>query len=209
MNTKDAYNTWSEQYDTNFNRTRDLEGLALKQVLGEVSFKTCLEIGCGTGKNTQWLLTKADKVVAVDFSLEMLSKAKAKINSENIHFMEADITQPWTFTNQQFDLIVFSLVLEHIEDLDFIFQNVSNLLAPGGHVYVGELHPFKQYSGTKARFETENGLQIVPCFTHHVSEFVESAKNFGLAITDVNEYFDDNDKQSIPRILTMLFNKKA
>lgn len=209
MNTKDAYNTWSEQYDTNFNRTRDLEGLALKQVLGEVSFKTCLEIGCGTGKNTQWLLTKADKVVAVDFSLEMLSKAKAKINSENIHFMEADITQPWTFTNQQFDLIVFSLVLEHIEDLDFIFQNVSNLLAPGGHVYVGELHPFKQYSGTKARFETENGLQIVPCFTHHLSEFVESAKNFGLAITDVNEYFDDNDKQSIPRILTMLFNKKA
>lgn len=209
MNTKDAYNTWSEQYDTNFNRTRDLEGLALKEVLGEVSFKTCLEIGCGTGKNTQWLLTKADKVVAVDFSLEMLSKAKAKINSENIHFMEADITQPWTFTNQQFDLIVFSLVLEHIEDLDFIFQNVSNLLAPGGHVYVGELHPFKQYSGTKARFETENGLQIVPCFTHHLSEFVESAKNFGLAITDVNEYFDDNDKQSIPRILTMLFNKKA
>ena len=209
MNTKDAYNTWSEQYDTNFNRTRDLEGLALKQVLGEVSFKTCLEIGCGTGKNTQWLLTKADKVVAVDFSLEMLSKAKAKINSENIHFMEADITQPWTFTNQQFDLIVFSLVLEHIEDLDFIFQNISNLLAPGGHVYVGELHPFKQYSGTKARFETENGLQIVPCFTHHLSEFVESAKNFGLAITDVNEYFDDNDKQSIPRILTMLFNKKA
>ena len=209
MNTKDAYNTWSEQYDTNFNRTRDLEGLALKEVLGEVSFKTCLEIGCGTGKNTQWLLTKADKVVAVDFSLEMLSKAKAKINSENIHFMEADITQPWTFTNQQFDLIVFSLVLEHIEDLDFIFQNISNLLAPGGHVYVGELHPFKQYSGTKARFETENGLQIVPCFTHHLSEFVESAKNFGLAITDVNEYFDDNDKQSIPRILTMLFNKKA
>ena len=209
MNTKDAYNAWSEQYDTNFNRTRDREGVALKEVLGEVSFKTCLEIGCGTGKNTEWLLTKADKVVAVDFSLEMLSKAKAKINAKNVHFMEADITQPWAFAHQQFDLIVFSLVLEHIEDLDFIFMNVSNCLVPSGHIYIGELHPFKQYSGTKARFETENGLEIVPCFTHHLSEFAQSAKKYGLVITDVNEYFDDNDKQSIPRILTMLFNKKA
>ena len=27
-----------------------------------------LELGCGSGKNTEWLITKADKLVGLDFS---------------------------------------------------------------------------------------------------------------------------------------------
>jgi ubiquinone/menaquinone biosynthesis C-methylase UbiE len=79
MSIKDAYNIWSEQYDSNKNFTRDLEGDALRSILGNFRFDTCLEMGCGTGKNTNWLLSKANNVVAVDFSEAMLAKAKEKI----------------------------------------------------------------------------------------------------------------------------------
>ncbi|TAF54122.1 MAG: class I SAM-dependent methyltransferase, partial [Sphingobacteriia bacterium] len=88
----------------------------------------------------------------------MLEKAREKISTDHVHFVQADLTNDWTFTNGQvFDLAVFSLVLEHIEDLDTIFQKLAGCVAKGGHVYTGELHPFKQYAGSKARFENPDG----------------------------------------------------
>jgi ubiquinone/menaquinone biosynthesis C-methylase UbiE len=207
MDIKKAYDTWSKQYDTDDNKTRDLEAQALRLTLAGVPFNNCLEIGCGTGKNTEWLATKAKQIIAVDLSKEMLAVAKEKIKSDKVDFKQADITQSWTFVKEQFDLVTFSLVLEHIENLDDIFGEVSNALVPGGYVYIGELHPFKQYIGSKARFETDEGLQILKCFNHNISDFIQSAKNYNLKFLDINEYFDDNDRTTIPRILTLLLIK--
>jgi len=207
MNIKKAYNTWSKQYDTNVNKTRDLEALTLRKTLENLNFDTCLEIGCGTGKNTEWLMTKAKQITAVDLSEEMLEVAKEKINSDKVHFVEADITKDWTFVKEKFDLVGFSLVLEHIENLDDIFREVSKAVVSGGYVYIGELHPFKQYTGSKARFDTEDGQQIVTCFNHHISDFLQSAKRYGFEIVDIDEYFDDEIEKSIPRILTLLLRK--
>jgi len=207
MDVKRSYNIWAEQYDTNNNKTRDLEAISLRTTLANIQFDNCLEIGCGTGKNTEWLMAKAKQVSAVDFSAEMLAKAKNKINSDNVEFVQADITNNWTFVNKQYDLVTFSLVLEHIENLTDIFKKVSNVISPKGIVYVGELHPFKQYSGTKARFETEDGQQIVTCFNHNISDFTISAKNNDFKIVDIAEYFDDNDRTIPPRILTLLLRK--
>src|SRR5687768_9562303 len=187
MNTQQSYNLWASQYDTNENKTRDLEAIALRECLKDIPFKTCLEIGCGTGKNTQWLIQKADKVTAVDLSEEMLARAKARINSQQVEFIQADITQPWQFRSKIYDLVSFSLVLEHILDLDHIFKEVSNSLTEGAYVYIGELHPFKQYSGSKARFDTEDGTQVVECYNHHVSEFVQTGKKNGLQLVELNE----------------------
>lgn len=98
-------------------------------------------------------------------------------------------------------------MLEHIDDLDSIFRKISASVTKGGYVYIGELHPFKQYNGSKARFETETGTQIVPCFNHHLSDFLLPAKKYGLAVADINEYFDDDNRNEIPRILTILLQK--
>jgi ubiquinone/menaquinone biosynthesis C-methylase UbiE len=207
MDTRQAYNAWAEQYDTNINKTRDLEGAALRTVLSSISFNSCLEVGCGTGKNTVWLIEKTNHITAVDLSEEMLTRAREKVNAEKVQFKQADITTAWTFTDALFDLVSFSLVLEHIENLDHIFNEVSRLLNPGGYVYIGELHPFKQYTGSKARFDTATGVQVVECFNHHVSDFVRSAGKYGLSLVNINEYFDDDNRNEIPRILTLLFRK--
>jgi 2-polyprenyl-3-methyl-5-hydroxy-6-metoxy-1,4-benzoquinol methylase len=208
MNVKQAYNIWSEQYDTNDNRTRDLEGVALRTTLEGLNLDSCLEIGCGTGKNTEWLVTQFKHITAVDLTEKMLEKAKLKPNTEGVTFVQADILEQWHFVTKQYDLVGFSLVLEHIEHLEPIFAKTVDALKQGGYVYIGELHPFKQYSGTKARFESEEGLQIVTCFNHHVSDFTQLAHQFGLEIVDVNEHFDDGDKTTLPRILTVLLRKK-
>ncbi|MBL7813372.1 MAG: methyltransferase domain-containing protein [Saprospiraceae bacterium] len=207
MNVEQAYNVWANQYDTNHNKTRDLEAISLRETLNPFAFKHCLEIGCGTGKNTEWLVTKAELVTSVDLSDEMLAKAREKVRTDNVQFFKADITEGWSFAQDNYDLVVFSLVLEHIEDLDSIFEKIASILAPTGRVYIGELHPFKQYAGSKARFETEEGQQIVTCFNHHVSDFVQAAQAHSLHIETLSEYFDDNDRTHLPRILTLLFRK--
>jgi ubiquinone/menaquinone biosynthesis C-methylase UbiE len=208
MDVKKAYDSWSKQYDTNTNLTRDLEAQALRTVLSEIKFDNCLEIGCGTGKNTEWLITKAKKIIAVDLSNEMLAIARKKIKSDQVEFIQADIIQDWNFVSSGYDLITFSLVLEHIEDLEAIFNKITSVINDRGHVYIGELHPFKQYTGSKARFETDEGiLQVVPCFDHHISDFISAAKKFGFEISELKEFFDNHDKPAMPRILTLLLKK--
>jgi len=207
MEPKKAYNEWAQQYDTNENKTRDLEAIALRNMLSPFDLGYCLELGCGTGKNTVWLLNTAKRITAVDFSEEMMVIARQKISSPNVEFVHADLKKDWPFTIGAYDIAIFSLVLEHIENLELIFQKVASVLKPGGRLYVGELHPFKQYMGTKARFETPDGLQIVECYTHHISNFIGAAERNGLSMVRLAEYFDDNNRTSIPRILSILFRK--
>ena len=172
MNNKEAYNKWSATYDTVLNRTRDLEAMAFRKTLSGQNFSCVLELGCGTGKNTEWLATNANQLTAVDFSEEMMDKAKEKVKHKHVNFVHGDISCEWNFANSKVDLVTCSLVLEHIRDIDFIFKQASNFLNRGGLFYIGELHPFKQYEGSKARFETTTGIFVLECFTHHISDVV-------------------------------------
>lgn len=205
MSIQQAYNSWAGIYDSNANKTRDLEAISLRKALNNISFNSCLEIGCGTGKNTEWLVQQAKQVTAVDFSEEMMNKAKEKVITDNVNFIQADITKPWDFTTNRFDVISFSLVLEHIENLDHIFEQVSKLIQPNGYVYIGELHPFKQYAGSKARFDIDGTTTTLTCFTHHVSHFTKAAAAFGFQVEMIEEFFDDGNESEIPRLLVMLF----
>jgi ubiquinone/menaquinone biosynthesis C-methylase UbiE len=207
MDAKQAYDFWASLYDSNKNNTRDLEAVAIREMLLPIPFKNCLEIGCGTGKNTEWLLENGAFVTGVDISGEMLSKARAKMTSPKVQFVNADITSEWNFASAGYDLVSFSLVLEHIQFLDPIFLKAASVLSDGGHVYVGELHPFKQYTGTKARFDTEAGRQVVDCFNHHITDFTSAALNAGLKVVQIKEYFDSVDRNEIPRVLAMVFSK--
>ncbi len=206
MNVQQAYNAWSETYDTVENKTRDLEARALRDIITGENLEI-LEIGCGTGKNTEFLQTLAGHLTGADFSAEMLSIAGSKIKSENVEFRQLDLRESWDFAENSFDLVTCSLALEHIENIDFVFAEANRVLRTGGKFYFGELHPFKQYLGTKARFETGAGVFELECFVHHVSEFFAAAKKNNFEVIDLKEWFDDDDKSQIPRLLTMILVK--
>jgi predicted TPR repeat methyltransferase len=206
MDIASSYNKWSSQYDTNENKTRDLEAIALRTMLSDFKFRHCLELGCGTGKNTAWLIERSEKITCVDLSAEMLALAKNKITNGKVNFVQADILKDWDFIKEPVDLVSFSLVLEHIEELNDIFRKATLALASEGYIYVGELHPFKQYSGTKARFDTDEGRRILTCYTHHISDFTNAARDNGLTIANLMEFFDDENNIT-PRIISILFRK--
>ena len=209
MSIEKAYNSWASQYDTNANKTRDLDTKSTIETLNKFKFSKVIEVGCGTGKNTTYLLTKADQIIGLDFSQEMLNKAKAKIQDERVEFQKADITVTWNIENDFADLITCSLVLEHIKDLDFIFNQAAQKLKSGGFFFISELHPFKQYSGSKAKFETENGTQELETYVHHVSEYLNLATKNGFELVELEEWFDEENKTGIPRLIGIVFREST
>lgn len=205
MSNRQLYDSWSATYDEQENKTRDLEKIAAQQTLSSVEFETVVELGCGTGKNTHWLAEKAKRVTAVDLSEAMQAVARQKVKSSNVVFVQADVTKTWNFGVAKADLITCSLILEHIEDLDFVFREAFRHLRAGGHFYVCELHPFRQYNGSKAKFDTAEGSRILECFTHHVSDYVQAARKNNFFLADLNEWFDDGDRKNLPRLISFLF----
>lgn len=207
MNIQDAYNEWSGIYDSNVNRTRDLDAEVTRLLLKEQRFPSILEIGCGTGKNTEFLAQIGDAVLAFDFSEEMIAKARQKITASHVRFEQTDITQPWNCSPNSFDLITCNLVLEHIENLDHIFAQAARTLRSGGWFLINELHPFKQYGGTKARFERGEEVVEVDVFVHHISEFIHSAEKNGLKMVKFDEVWHVDDVGKPPRLVSFVFQK--
>jgi ubiquinone/menaquinone biosynthesis C-methylase UbiE len=207
MSIQNAYNEWSQTYDTDLNLTRDLDQQVMEEELADLHFNSILEIGCGTGKNTAFLAQIGARVHALDFSQGMIEKAREKVKAENVRFSMADLTQKWPCDDQAYDLIVCNLVLEHIEDLSFIFSEGFRVLEPGGKFLINELHPFRQYEGKKARFARGEGEIEVPAFMHHISEFLNAASSSGLRLVRLNERWHTEDLNKPPRIVSFLFEK--
>lgn len=207
MSIKIAYNNWAEQYDTNENKTRDLDKKATIKTLSKIEFENVLELGCGTGKNTEWLVKKAKFIIGLDFSEEMLNKAKLKIKTDMVRFQRADLTKTWEIEDNFADLITCSLTLEHIRDLDFIFNQAYQKLKTNGKFFISELHPFKQYSGNRAKYETKNGIEELEVYVHHISEYLKSAKSNAFKLIEINEWFDNQSENEIPRLISFVFTK--
>lgn len=208
MSIEKAYNSWVDQYDTNENKTRDLDKKVTIKTLSNYAFESVLELGCGTGKNTEWLINKAEKIIGLDFSQGMLDYANRKINSHKVKFKKADLNQDWDILNNFADLVTCSLTLEHIKNLDFIFDQAYLKLKPNGKFFICELHPFKQYSGSKAKYETENGIKELEVYVHHISEYIDFAKKNKFKLVELNEWFDNLNKDEIPRLISFVFEKQ-
>lgn len=207
MSIEKAYNIWADQYDTNINKTRDLDLKSTIETLRKFDFSKVIELGCGTGKNTKFLLQKADKVIGLDFSQGMLNKAKTKIQDHRAEFKKTDLTKEWNIENDFADLITCNLVLEHIKDLDCVFNQAYHKLKSGGIFFISELHPFKQYSGSKAKFETQTGTQKLETYVHHISEYLDAANKNRFELLELKECFDPENIIGIPRLIGITLRK--
>lgn len=207
MNIQTAYNTWASNYDEDKNLTRDLEAEIVRKEFSNQKLNAILEVGCGTGKNTIFYASISNHLTAIDFSESMISKAKEKVKSENVSFKILDITKDWDLEENKFDLITFNLILEHIENLTFIFEQTHKHLKSKGLVFINELHPFRQYDGKKAVYEENGEIKEIDAFIHNISDFINSATENGLRLLKLNEYWHEQDQNKLPRIISLLFIK--
>jgi ubiquinone/menaquinone biosynthesis C-methylase UbiE len=210
-NVRAAYASWADSYDTNENRTRDLSAVILRKQELDIAGRDVLEIGCGTGKNTEWLAEHAASVIALDLSPEMLAKARLRVSRSHVTFIEHDIQSAWPVGDESVNAVIGNLVLEHVSNIRIVFHEAQRVLRPNGTLFLCELHPFRQRLGSQAQFTDEkSGDRLkVEAYAHDVSEYVNGGIEAGLTLVRIGEWWDDQDRASDapPRLLSVHFTR--
>jgi ubiquinone/menaquinone biosynthesis C-methylase UbiE len=205
--------TGSRQYDLVQNLTRDLAGEALREVGLNLAGGRIVEVGCGTGRNTEWLARPeagSTSIVALDFSEEMLVKARVRVAEADVRFIQHDVRLSWPLETASADVMIAMLILEHVENLAPVFAEAARVLTRGGEVFCCELHPMRQLSGGQAQFSNAKTgeRKIVTAFIHDVSEYVNTALESGFELVKMGEWRDGGSSpQSQPRLLSFLFRR--
>ena len=83
------------------------------------------DIGCGKGEVAFDVAKKAKRVVGIDINESWIETAKKKHSAENIEYKLGDATKD--FPNEQFDVVILSNVIEHIEERVKFLQDVKHL----------------------------------------------------------------------------------
>lgn len=95
-----------------------------------------LECACGTGIMTRIIAPKCKKIVATDFSKEMLYKARKKLYShKNIRFQYADITA-LKYKTGVFDVVVAANVIHLLDEPEKAVAELRRVVKPGGIVLI-------------------------------------------------------------------------
>lgn len=90
-----------------------------------------LEIGCGTGTFSRLLAGRADKVLAVDLSPQMIRLARESSKLyPNIEFVEGDV-MTHQLPDAQFDCVATLTTLHHLPT-GRILEKIRKALKPGG-----------------------------------------------------------------------------
>ncbi len=94
-----------------------------------------LELAPGTGIWTECLLRTAATVTAVDASVEMIEINRAKLASERVTYVQADLFS-WRPAHS-YDAVIFCFWISHVplERLDAFLSSVAAMLSPGGKVF--------------------------------------------------------------------------
>lgn len=133
---KIIYKLWSPVYDTFFNSGHFLH--ARKKVFQDLIFESnqkILFVGIGTGADLEQVNYQDMDITAIDFSPDMLEKAKAKYRNSSIKFLEMD-AQNMNFEDKQFDVIIASLILSVVPDPAACLREMARVLKPNGEIIV-------------------------------------------------------------------------
>ncbi|RBW67466.1 class I SAM-dependent methyltransferase [Bacillus taeanensis] len=131
---KVIYKIWSPIYDKFFNSGPFLN--ARRQIFQEIHFDSrqkILFVGVGTGADLELINYNELDITAIDFSPDMLGNARAKFKTSTINFLEMD-AQDMSFDNNQFDLVIGSLILSVVPNADKCFQEMARVLKHDGEI---------------------------------------------------------------------------
>ncbi len=120
--------------------------------------KTLLDVGCGTGDESQrYEKMGFVSVFGVDPSIEMLKQAHAKVaHPENFHTGAYEHTG---MPDKSVDVVAGLYSFHYVQDLDKGYKELSRILRPGGVIVLAMRHPFSDLSETDRYIR--NGMDYV------------------------------------------------
>ena len=114
---------------------------ALLKALGKQPLGRLLDIGTGTGRIAELLAPRADHVVALDRSPEMLRLARARLQqlpAERWELVQGDFAA-LPLERGSFDTVVFHQVLHYAHEPDYALHEAGRVCRPGGRIAIVDL----------------------------------------------------------------------
>lgn len=123
-----------------FSRQHILNPTLLK-LLAEVSGKSILDAGCGTGYFSRMLASKGARVTGVEPADSMFNYAVSKEKEDplGITYLQDDLSK--FYTNEEYDVVVSNMVFMDIPDYENAMKNCINTLKPNGLFIFSISHP--------------------------------------------------------------------
>jgi ubiquinone/menaquinone biosynthesis C-methylase UbiE len=146
--------------------------------------ESILEVGCGTGTLSiaaKDLTGVQGKVEGIDVAADMLERARAKAAKagRDVHFQLARIEQI-PFPDDQFDLVLSSLMLHHVPGEEAKLQGmreVLRVLKPGGRLLIVDVAPPQNpHTHSLASLVVGHGM-----LAHSVAEYIPLLQQAGFA----------------------------
>lgn len=106
-------------------------------------FTAVIDIGCGPGFLTKRLASKAQRIVGIDMSDEMINLAKDQCNNiTNVEFLNSTIEDfARNIKKPSFTLAIANMSLMTTLYLDKVLKSVDSVLRPEGHLVFTITHP--------------------------------------------------------------------
>ena len=84
-----------------------------EELLKKVRVGEALDLGCGLGQYTQFLLSKGFHTLSADISKDVLEKVKE--NNPKTEIIQLDMSTPLPFKDKQFDLVFANLSIHYFD----------------------------------------------------------------------------------------------
>lgn len=165
MNLKDTYNRIAEDWFKDHHADNWwVEGTDKFVSFLEPS-SLVLDVGCGAGVKSKYLLEKGLRVVGVDFSEKMIEIAKREVLSAT--FRVADIKDLHNVP-KMFDGIFAQAVLLHIPKAEVaaVIQGLKDKLNPGGYLYIAVKEKWPNGKEEEALAEEDYGYVYERFFSY-------------------------------------------
>ncbi len=174
---KPFYDEWAKVYDTEPTPATEAERGDFIKFVSPKNTDVILEIGCGTGRLTIPLSKKCKKIIGIDFSDQMLATAKKKsLGCPNVEFRKLDARRKLPFNNVSFDKVICPLVINHIKNLDPIFEEIHRVLRHGGLFVFDDVNPDGDNAELRRPDTLAQGLMVQDglLFAHSFDDHVHS-----------------------------------
>jgi SAM-dependent methyltransferase len=115
-------------------------------LLGAISGREVLEIGCGAGQCSRWLVDQGAHAVAFDLSARQLQHARRldeQLGRPALRLVQADATA-LPFADASFDVACSAFgAVPFVADSALLMREVARVLRPGGRWVFSVTHPFR------------------------------------------------------------------
>jgi len=189
----EAYDIWAGGYDCqpgNLMLYLDEEIFSGLLAITEVKGKTIIDVGCGTGRHWPQLLDQGPaELVGYDVSGGMLSQLKKKFPFADTRLATDNRLQD--IKDATIDLVISTLTLAHIRNMEEAFEAWSRILRPGGELILTDYHPSLLGAGGKRDFTSGGRKVVIRNHVHPVHKVRQAAGKYHLHILSFKEKFVD------------------